>query len=579
MASQAPPVGAQPQALQDPETALAGLLQSLTPESMAVLRDVQADLLDQDAEALAGLSDILDFLEANPDQYAATVAELVEDDVLEDDVLPPQYDGQVVKLMNALVKSAMQAGMSAEPGMQPQGFAAGGLASLGRGGDSVMAHITPGEAYMLHSRGGSGSINPYTGRPEFFLKKIGKGIKKAVKGVGKVLKKAAPIILPIALNIALPGLGAIASGAIGSALGTAINGGGLKDSLKAGLMGGAAGAAFAGAQGVMGGEGFMAGVRGGLPAGMRPAQAALAQAAQTPGTDALQSIDTGGLPGLVPEGGSVAAQRAAEGFGPQLPGAAQGALQPIDTSALPQAIPEGGTVGSPQPGQSTLQRFTDPVKDFYSERLSPSRGMPTPEALAARTQELTRAGIPATEAYKMASQELTPSMLSRYGPLAAVGAGAAYLGGLFDQPELEYPGLIPGETGMDLYEANPELYSGYSGGSPNQSFQAQPSPQPQYTQVGARPPVMAGIPSLTQSFQQARGFAAGGTTYARGGPPVRARGAIRGPGTERSDDIPAWLSDGEFVITAKAVRGAGGGDPRRGAKTMYELMNRLERQA
>jgi len=34
-------------------------------------------------------------------------------------------------------------------------------------------------------------------------------------------------------------------------------------------------------------------------------------------------------------------------------------------------------------------------------------------------------------------------------------------------------------------------------------------------------------------------------------------GDINGPGTETSDDIPAMLSDGEFVMTGKAVRGAG----------------------
>jgi hypothetical protein len=34
-------------------------------------------------------------------------------------------------------------------------------------------------------------------------------------------------------------------------------------------------------------------------------------------------------------------------------------------------------------------------------------------------------------------------------------------------------------------------------------------------------------------------------------------GQIDGPGTEVSDDIPAMLSDGEFVMTAKAVKGAG----------------------
>ena len=60
----------------------------------------------------------------------------------------------------------------------------------------------------------------------------------------------------------------------------------------------------------------------------------------------------------------------------------------------------------------------------------------------------------------------------------------------------------------------------------------------------------------------------------------RMNGPISGPGTETSDDIPAMLSDGEFVINAKAVRGMGklGGanqskeDQRReGARMMYAL--------
>ena len=47
-------------------------------------------------------------------------------------------------------------------------------------------------------------------------------------------------------------------------------------------------------------------------------------------------------------------------------------------------------------------------------------------------------------------------------------------------------------------------------------------------------------------------------------------GAIHGPGGPKEDKIPAMLSDGEFVMTAKAVDNAGG------PKSMYNLMNRLD---
>ena len=63
-------------------------------------------------------------------------------------------------------------------------------------------------------------------------------------------------------------------------------------------------------------------------------------------------------------------------------------------------------------------------------------------------------------------------------------------------------------------------------------------------------------------------------------------GQIDGPGTEKSDDIPAMLSDGEFVMTAAAVRGLGAlngadkGDKleqrRKGAKMMYDMMDKFE---
>tara|TARA_Y100001951_G_scaffold83579_1_gene72563 strand:+ start:14305 stop:15060 length:756 start_codon:yes stop_codon:yes gene_type:complete len=56
-------------------------------------------------------------------------------------------------------------------------------------------------------------------------------------------------------------------------------------------------------------------------------------------------------------------------------------------------------------------------------------------------------------------------------------------------------------------------------------------------------------------------------------------GEVEGPGTGTSDSVPARLSDGEFVLTAKAVRGAGGGDRDIGAARMYDMMSELERVA
>ena len=45
---------------------------------------------------------------------------------------------------------------------------------------------------------------------------------------------------------------------------------------------------------------------------------------------------------------------------------------------------------------------------------------------------------------------------------------------------------------------------------------------------------------------------------------------------EKADDIPAMLSNNEFVFTADAVREAGDGDVDKGAERMYSMMKRLE---
>ena len=102
-----------------------------------------------------------------------------------------------------------------------------------------------------------------------------------------------------------------------------------------------------------------------------------------------------------------------------------------------------------------------------------------------------------------------------------------------------------------------------------------------------------------------RGMMYGGSVmpmaYAEGGNVAmedfeRKNGFIDGPGTETSDDIPAMLSDGEFVMTGQAVRGAGsfdmnnnqgiltltpngGPDRENGTELMYQLMEAFSGQA
>ena len=59
----------------------------------------------------------------------------------------------------------------------------------------------------------------------------------------------------------------------------------------------------------------------------------------------------------------------------------------------------------------------------------------------------------------------------------------------------------------------------------------------------------------------------------------RGGGFIPMGSAERADDVDARVSKNEFVMTADAVRAAGGGSVNKGARKMYELMNNLEARA
>tara|TARA_E500000178_G_scaffold177095_1_gene175871 strand:+ start:201 stop:1091 length:891 start_codon:yes stop_codon:yes gene_type:complete len=90
-----------------------------------------------------------------------------------------------------------------------------------------------------------------------------------------------------------------------------------------------------------------------------------------------------------------------------------------------------------------------------------------------------------------------------------------------------------------------------------------------------------------------KGFAGGGIAtlrpmYAEGGGimdlggnemDLRVGGFVPIGKKEKADDVPARLSKNEFVMTADAVRGAGGGNINVGAKRMYDMMNQYEMMA
>ena len=87
-------------------------------------------------------------------------------------------------------------------------------------------------------------------------------------------------------------------------------------------------------------------------------------------------------------------------------------------------------------------------------------------------------------------------------------------------------------------------------------------------------PYLTGQVKITDAYTPA-GFAKGGGISDF----PEKDGMINGPGDGQSDDIPAMLSDGEFVMTKQAVMAAGNGDRKQGTKAMYNIMNSLEDKA
>jgi hypothetical protein len=156
-------------------------------------------------------------------------------------------------------------------GLETMRSAAEMLADFGRNGDTYIVHAAEGETmvpmevldenprlkqmlftqmedmgieperYIVGSE--LNSINPVTGQPEFFLKKI---FRKISRGVKKIVKKIAPVVLPIALSFAL---GPIYGSALGSGITTLLQGGSLKDAAKSALISGAIGGVTAGFSG------------------------------------------------------------------------------------------------------------------------------------------------------------------------------------------------------------------------------------------------------------------------------------------------------------------------------------------
>jgi hypothetical protein len=399
------------------------------------------------------------------------------------------------------------------------------LKSFGRYEDDTLAHVATGETiipmevfeknpqlrdqvfksmtdlgidptqYIVGSN--FNSINPVTGQPEFFLKKLFKKIKKA-----------APVLLPIAASF-IPGAGPLAMAAAGFG-GGKIAGQDTKQALMSGIL---------------------AGLGGKFAGGTQAAQAGQQLGGKSLGSQLFKGISKEGL-------GSLFSQSA-----------------PTFTNPATQAeIFSGANTAELA---SNVSKAAQGGGDNFSKMLNLFR----------------KGGKPGAEF-----------------STGRVGAGllaASMIPGMFqDEEEEEYidTNIYPGDFGQ---LANLGIPASYSPGSNIVPFKLAGGGY-----MGGYNGVKADAESLTASdnidnrimknLQYEKmapgmmGYAAGGIARLReGGFPYatakKAKGGVSGPGTGTSDDIPAYLSNGEFVITAKAVKNAGGSKP------MYDMMEHLEK--
>ena len=107
------------------------------------------------------------------------------------------------------------------------------ISNLGRFGDTRLAHVTPQEERMLKAMGGAGTINPYTGLPEYYgnpLSAITDAIGSVMGTVGDVItpvvspvfNAAGSVVDPIVSNVVSPVVNT-AGGAVNQAISTAGN--------------------------------------------------------------------------------------------------------------------------------------------------------------------------------------------------------------------------------------------------------------------------------------------------------------------------------------------------------------------
>lgn len=430
------------------------------------------------------------------------------------------------------------------------------LAQYGRGGDTIVAHINPEEAAMLRAMGGSGTINPVTGLPEF-LKLGNLNPVKAISKVGDALgisQAATKVFQPVEKAVVQPISAGLAS--IDKAVGNTIPGGW-------GTLGMAAASFIPGMTPIMmGGLGAING--SGV---LRPGRGFNMQGALM--------------------GGALAYGMANLSQGLQQAGGAPSATAPTvpvpDASSVAAAPSFGDFAGS----------LSDPTAGMASAYVPP----PTPGITSnLMSGNFSQAGTQIADKFASAGDSLAnfadkattgstyADLAKGYGEnVASAGRGIANLSGFGDgtsaaaQKAFEASGAKISNTALPILAGGTGLAAVDDQYNYNKAAtEANNQSQAEYN---------AQLAAITDSQRYAEDVMRKNPyQFAAGGMMPR---FLSGGGDGLSDDIdatiegkqPAKLADGEFVVSADVVSGLGGGSSKAGAKKLYAMMDRVRQQA
>lgn len=497
------------------------------------------------------------------------------------------------------------------------------LRRQGRGEDTVLAHITPQEAGILQLLGGSGTINPYTGLPEFgILKKIvPKPIYKLGSKIGKEIERGIE-----SLAEKLGPVGQIAASYFGGPIGAALYAGlapkGSSFDVKRAAI---AGALTYGAGQLQGMSGAEAGTGAGAGAG--------ADLATQQAIDA--GIDIVSAPSMYP---SVSQAVSMSG-----PGAFEGAasdaatsyfnapVEPItytpDPSSYVSGADSAGTyAGTPTAtdaystastaptgpydagqGLEVMNTNASPELDPYGvdnsynvsqDQILRDTRNPLSQGYDAAKQGYAdvKQGIkdlipkPIQEAYGTASnyvKDLVPpeyrEILSTAKDVALIGSGAATAYGMYQtKKELDAAKAEADRILADRENRKKEEIEWAQGVMRDYPYNYQRLTEEEVR--SERGMAMGGrINSYDDEIGGDDNMMQGGiAALAKGGLPPR---YLRGGGDGMSDSIrakiegkqEARLADGEFVVPADVVSHLGNGSSNAGAKRLYSMMDRVRR--